>query len=744
VAEVVQLDPAPPAGAPLSPVADPGPYVRRRDDGSDCLHLAVENLHCGGCVQRIERALAALPGVLSGRVNMTMRRLYVQWSPDEIEAGRILQAVEELGYRVVPYDPQALHDEAEAEDRSLLRAMAVAGFAAANVMLLSVAVWAGHASGDMGPATRDLLHWVSALIALPAVAYAGRPFYRSAMAALRQGSLNMDVPISLAVVLAAAMSLYETATGGIHAYFDASVALLFFLLIGRFLDRRARSRARSAAEQLLLLGAEAATVINDDGGRRAVPVGEVRPGMRVFVAPGDRVPVDGVVANGDSELDTSLVTGETLPRAVAPGAVVHAGTMNLSAPLTLTVSAAGDDTLLAGIVRLMDAALQGRARYLRLADRMARIYAPTVHIAALVTFLGWWLVAGSSWQVALLAAVAVLIVTCPCALGLAVPAVQVVASGRLFARGVLVTVGDGLERLAQADVLVFDKTGMLTMGRPQLRGRDRFDPADLRLAASLAAGSRHPLCQALVRAAGPVAPLDGVREEPGRGLSADTASGELRLGSRRWCAVGDVATVDADLELWLRRPGAAPVRFRFADQLRDGAAATVQAWRRQGLAIELISGDRPEAVRQVADAAGIERWQAEVAPDAKVAHLQALAGQGHRPAMAGDGLNDAAALAAAHVSLSPSTAADVTRTAADFVIQGDSLAPLTETVTVSRAARRLILQNFALAIAYNCVAVPLAMAGLVTPLIAAIAMSSSSLVVTLNALRLRQPRLSGS
>jgi len=741
MAEVAAAESARP---PAHVVADPGPYVRRREDGSACLHLAVENLHCGACVRRIESTLAALPGVTSGRVNMTLRRLYVQWEPAQIDAGRILQAVDEIGYRVVPYDPAALHSEAEAEDRALLRAMAVAGFAAANVMLLSVSVWAGAATGDMGPATRDLLHWISALIALPAVAYAGRPFFRSAAAALRQGSVNMDVPISLAVVLAAGMSLYETATGGAHAYFDASVALLFFLLIGRYLDRRARSRARSAAEQLMLLGGEAATVIDADGSRRSLPVGEVMAGMRVFVAPGDRVPVDGVVAQGDSELDTSLVTGETLPRPVAAGSAVHAGTLNLTAPLELTVSAAGDDTLLAGIVRLMDAAVQARARYLRLADRMARVYAPTVHLAALATFLGWWLVAGSSWQVALLAAVAVLIVTCPCALGLAVPAVQVVASGRLFGRGVLVTAGDGLERLAQADLMVFDKTGTLTIGRPRLLDAGGFAPDDLRLAAAMAAGSRHPLCQALMRAAGPVAPLAGVREERGRGLVAETGDGPVRLGSRAWCGIETAPADDADMELWLRQPGAAPVRFRFADELRGDAAATVAALRRQGFEIEQVSGDRAAAVAQVAEAAGISRWRAEVAPDAKVAHLQALAAQGHRPAMAGDGLNDAAALAAAHVSLSPSTAADVTRTAADFVFQGDSLAPLEETVKVSRAARRLILQNFALAIAYNLVAVPLAMAGLVTPLIAAIAMSSSSLVVTLNALRLRHPRLSGS
>ncbi|HZD26579.1 MAG TPA: heavy metal translocating P-type ATPase [Alphaproteobacteria bacterium] len=723
-------------------LADPAPFVRVDDTGIARLHLAVENVHCGGCVRRIERALNAEPGVVSARVNLTMRRLFVQWRAAELPALELIRRLAELGYRAVPFDPEALRNEAASEDRALLRAMAVAGFAAANVMLLSVSVWAGAFSQDMAAVTRDLFHWISALIALPAVVYAGRPFFRSAVTALGAGSMNMDVPISLAVLLASGMSLYETAAGGPHAYFDASVGLLFFLLVGRYLDRRARGKARAAAEQLMLLGGEAATLIEADGSRRAVPVGELRAGMAVFVAPGDRVPVDGTVTGGASSIDTSLVTGESLPRAVAAGMAVHAGTLNLDGPLEVRVAAAGDDTLLAGIVRLMESAMQGRARYVRLADRMAKIYAPTVHIVALATFFGWWLLMGAAWQPALLAAVAVLIVTCPCALGLAVPAVQVVASGRLFQHGVLVTAPDGLERLAQADTLVFDKTGTLTLGRPELADAEAVPAAELRFAASLAAASRHPLCQALVRAAGPVASRGDVREERGMGLAAPDAGGEARLGNAAWCGLEAAADPEGRSELWLTRPGAAPRRFLFDDRLRPDAVETLAALRRRGFRLELLSGDREPAVARIAAALALDDWRAEMRPDAKVAHLQALAVSGRVPAMVGDGLNDAAALAAAHVSLSPSTAADITRTAADFVFQGERLAPLLQTVTVARGARRLILENFGLAMVYNLIAVPLAAAGVVTPLIAAIAMSSSSLVVTLNALRLRHQRLS--
>ncbi|MDP6814112.1 MAG: heavy metal translocating P-type ATPase, partial [Alphaproteobacteria bacterium] len=613
---------------------DPAAFVRLDEAGEASLHLAVENLHCGGCVRRIEGALAEQPAVTSARVNLTTRRLALHWRRDEATAAELLAPVTALGYRLVPFDPELLRGEAEAEDRALLRAMAVAGFAAANVMLLSVAVWAGAFSQDMGPATRDFLHWVSALIALPAVAYAGRPFFRSALTALRHRAMNMDVPISLAVGLAAGMSLYETINHGEHAYFDASVTLLFFLLIGRYLDRRARTKARSAAEQLMLLGAVAATVVEPDGRRHSLPIGAVRQGMTVTVLPGDRIPVDGRVSKGRGSVDPSLLTGETQPRDVAVGNDVHAGTLNLSAPLQIAVTAAGDGTLLAEIVRLTEAAEQGKARYVRLADRAARLYAPAVHLLAAAAFLGWWLLAGAPWQAALLTAVAVLIITCPCALGLAVPVVQVVASGLLLRRGVLVKAADGYERLAEVDTVVFDKTGTLTLGRPDLVDAESHDPADLGAAAALAAGSRHPLCRAIVRAAGPVEAAE-VREEPGMGL----AVGDVRLGNRHWCGISDTAPADGRSELWLSRPGHAPVRFAFADGLRPDAGPMIEGLRRAGLRIELLSGDRAAVAAAVAGQLGIDDWRADCRPDDKLAHLRALAARGRKVAMVGDGLN---------------------------------------------------------------------------------------------------------
>jgi Cu2+-exporting ATPase len=360
-----------------------------------------------------------------------------------------------------------------------------------------------------------------------------------------------------------------------------------------------------------------------------------------------------------------------------------------------------------------------------------------VHLLALAAFLGWVLLGGLAWQPALLIAVAVLIVTCPCALGLAVPAVQVIASGRLLKRGVLLKSGTALERLADVDTVVFDKTGTLTLGRPELTDRD-VDPLDLRAAASLAGASTHPLARALARAAPEAPVLDGVREEPGCGLAwTDARGNETRLGKRAWVGVDDAGAGDHDgPELWLARPGQTPVRFAFDDPLRADAGEVVRALQAEGKAVVLLSGDRAPTVEKVAGALGLADWQAECAPGEKVARLEQLVAGGKRVLMVGDGLNDAPALAAASVSLSPASAADISQTAADAVFQGDRLAPMLEALATARRAGRLVHQNFGLALAYNVVAVPLAMAGFVTPLIAAVVMSASSLAVTGNSLRL--------
>lgn len=701
-------------------------------------HFMVEGIQCAACVWLIENVLARQADVTNARINMTTRRLSLAWRGGAARVNALAAAVAALGYRLVPYDAAALAKSTASEERDLLRAMGVAGFAAANVMLLSVAVWAGLAEG-MGTATRELLYWFSALIALPAIAYAGRPFYRGAWAALTRGHANMDVPISLAVILAAGMSLYETAAGGRYAYFDAATALLFFLLIGRYLDLRARGRARSAAERLVALGAGAASIEDETGATRVLPAAQLKPGMTLIVAPGERIGADGRVISGVSDVDASLLSGETLPARAAPDSRVYAGTLNLTGALRVEVAQAGEDTMLGEIVRLMEAAEHGRTRYVAVADRLARGYVPAVHGAAAGTFAVWLFVLGAPWQAALLNAIAVLIVTCPCALALAVPVVQVVASGRLFGRGVLIKSPTALERLAAINTAVFDKTGTLSDGILELVPDPAAPPETLAAAAGLAAASKHPLARALFLAAPDTRARDGVEEVPGYGLRAAGEGGELRLGSRRWCGAGGAE--DGSPELWFKAPGKNPVRFRFADTLRGDAKAVIAGLADRGIAVELLSGDRRAVVARVAGLAGIANWRAECLPAEKTRRLEALARAGRRVLMVGDGLNDAPALAAAHVSMSPSTASDISQTAADIVFQGGRLAPVIEAVDVARRSDRLVKQNFAMALVYNAVTVPLAMMGFMTPLIAALAMSGSSLAVTGNALRLARTKL---
>jgi Cu2+-exporting ATPase len=702
------------------------------DGGERTLNLMVEGLHCAACVWLIESVLAKAPGVTWARVNMTTRRLVLKWRSGAADANDLVGRVAALGYRLVPYDPARLGAATSAAEKRLLRALAVAGFAAGNIMLLSVAVWAGT---DMSPATRDLMHWISALIAVPAVGYAGMPFFHSAAAAVRAGRVNMDVPIALAVLLATGMSLWETVQGGVHVYFDSAAALLFFLLIGRYLDSRARGRARSAAEHLLALSGRPVTVVAGDGRTRTITPDQAVPGMTVLVAAGERIGVDGRIVDGASDLDTGLIDGESVPRAVAPGDPVHAGMVNLSAPLRLTVTAAGEATLLAEIVRMMEAAEQGRAGYVHLADRVARFYAPVVHLLALATFLGWVAIGDAPWQTALLYAVAVLVITCPCALALAVPAVQVIACGRLLRRGVLLKTATALERLARVDRVVFDKTGTLTEGRLDPVGLDRVAAADRRLAASMALASRHPLARALVRATPLAAVAQGVREVPGSGLALATPAGEIRLGNRAFCGIADGPRPGGP-EFWLRKPGSAALRFAFADRLRRDAAATLGRLRDRNVAVTILSGDRAEVVAPLARDLGVDDWAAACDPADKVRRIEAMRKGGDTVLMVGDGLNDAPALAAADVSMSPGTAADISQVAADAVFQGDRLEPVLETLDVARRAARLVRQNLAFAFAYNAVTVPLAVAGLATPLVAAIAMSASSLIVVGNALRL--------
>lgn len=685
--------------------------------------LSVPAIHCGGCIQKIERALAALPDVEQARVNLSTKRVSIRWWGDDPPP--LVATLKAVGYDAHLYDIGA--QQKDPVLRELIVALAVAGFAASNVMMLSIGVWAGA-----DPAARAAFYWLSALIALPALLYSGRVFFRSAWTALRCAQTNMDVPISIGVLLAFGMSLYETIHHGAHAYFDAATSLLFFLLIGRTLDHVMRERARTAVKGLARLAARGALVLRRDGTHHYLPVDEIEPGMAILLAAGERVPVDARVTEGQSELDCSLVSGESLPRCVAEGSVLQAGTLNLTGPLTVTAIAAAKDSFLAEMTRMMEAAEAGRSTYRRIADRAARLYAPVIHLTALLTFVGWMIATGDVHR-AVTIAIAVLIITCPCALGLAVPMVQVVAARRLFERGIMVKDGGALERLAEADHVILDKTGTLTRGAPYLVDGDRIDRHALAIAAAIAAHSRHPYSLALAaagraRETPPVAVAD-VREYPGSGLEGRLGDRVYRLGRVDW-ALSDRA---APADVVLSECGRLLSAFHFQDELRPDAREALAALASNGLPVEILSGDREETVRRLALVLDIPHL-AGVSPGEKVAHVATIAASGRKVLMVGDGLNDAPALVAAHVSMAPASAADVGRNAADFVFLRESLMAVPQAIDIAHQAGRLVRQNLLLAIGYNVIAVPIAIAGQVTPLLAAIAMSLSSIIVVGNAL----------
>ena len=686
----------------------------------------VPGMRCAGCISKLEGRLPLNPGVAAARVNFGLRQLTLNHDP-ALQVPALVTLIADAGFEAQPLADRALADtHAAAELKPLLLALAVAAFAAMNIMLLSVAVWSGAQD-----ATRQLFHWLSAAIGIPAIVYAGQPFFRSALAALRRGTTNMDVPISIGLVLTTAMSLFETVIGGHHVWFDGATMLCAFLLAGRALDMMMRARAEEAVAALVSQAPGGAQVLDADGGTGWVAAKDLRPGMAMLVAAGERLATDGIVDTGSSALDRSLITGESARVPVGPGDRVEAGVLNMDAPLTVRVIAAAADSSLAEIAALMAAAGQAKSRYTRIADRAARLYAPAVHSLAALSFMGWML-AGAGWHQSLLIAVAVLLITCPCALGLAVPVAQVVASGALMRAGIMVKDGSGLERLASVDRVLLDKTGTLTLGAPVPVSLDSLDARARSIALALAQASGHPLSRGLARAlreagATPAA-LTDLSETPGQGMTA-------RYGTMAVALVRPPAATEG-MASALIIGDAAPVLIRFADPLRPDAVAAIAQLREAAVDPSILSGDSAAGVAPVSHALGLFA-QTGARPEDKIAAVQAAEASGHHVLMVGDGLNDGPALAAATAAIAPGSASDVGRQAADFVFTGDSLTAVPVAIRAARRTGAVVRQNFALAIGYNLIAVPLAIAGYVTPLIAALAMSGSSIIVIANALRLR-------
>ncbi len=702
-------------------------------DGHGLSVLSVPDIRCGGCVASIERALNKRPDVVSARVNLTLKQVRLLLPRPDSDPAPIIDALAGLGFKASATEAGD-HAATDPAGKQLLRATALAGFGAMNIMLLSVGVWSGAED-----ATRNTFHLISALIALPVVVYAGRPFFASAWGAVRVWRTNMDVPISLGVLLGTLMSLFELVKGGHHVFFDASVTLLFFLLAGRYLDHMMRQRARSAVAGLARLSPRGAMVRQSDGSLKFTSLDAIAPGDRLMVSANEYVPVDLRIASGQTDLDRSLITGESMPVAAGPGDVLEAGTLNLSGQIEAVALRTAGDSFLAQMISMQAAAEQGRGTYVRIADRASRLYAPVVHLTALVTFIGWMIATSGDWRQSAFIAISVLIITCPCALGLAVPVAHVVAAGRLMAQGILMKDGSALERLAEADSVVCDKTGTLTTGRPVLDAVSG-DASALRAGRALAALSGHPAARAITpdpAAAPNDMTINDIEELAGLGISATINGRQARLGRSDWVAqIASSQPVSDDPAFVFA--GARPISFPLIETLRPGAAHAITALKADGLPVALLSGDNAARVHRIAAELGIDQALSGITPEGKIAFLDDLRDRGHRPLMVGDGLNDAAALAAAHVSMAPASASDAGRMAADFIFLRDGLEAIPLALSLARRTARIVHQNFALAIGYNVIAVPLAVLGHVTPLIAALAMSTSSVIVIGNSLRLNR------
>lgn len=725
--------PVPLAACPVCVVSPDVDELARRAQPQARLMLSIPAAHCAACITTVEQGLEKIEGVKSARVNLTLKRVFVE-AESALTAADLIGPLKALGYEAHELDAGLLSaTDADKEARDLLMRMGVAGFSMMNIMLLSVSVWVGAAEVE---ATRDMFHWISALIALPTVVFSGKPFFKSAWNGIKHGRAGMDFPISLALVLASSISVYETWMSGPHAYFDGVVMLTFFLLIGRYLDYRTRAAARSAAQELAALEVPRAIRLRD-GVEEVVGVAELQRGDIVLVRPGGRVPADGEVVEGQSELDRSVLTGEVLPVFAGPGQLLNAGEVNLTGPLQMRVHAAGRDSSLSRMAELVAVAETAKTRYTGLAAAMAKAYSPVIHLISFSAFGAWMYVTGGDWRVAINVSAGTLIITCPCALGLAVPAVLTAASGKLFRLGLLIKSGTALERMAEVDTVIFDKTGTLTMGNPELIERDAPPLEALEVAAGLAAGSSHPLARALAQSALQrdlkPAEVTDLTEVPGYGIEGTWQGGRVRLGRAAWVGADETGNTATYLSL----PDRKTYAFTFADALRPGAEELVNTLQKRGIAVKLVSGDAAPAVAAMAARLGITDYIAAARPEEKSAEVERLAAEGRKVLMVGDGLNDTAALAAAHASISPASALDAARVASDIVLLGRDISPVAESLRIAKLSTRRIRENFWISGGYNVIAIPIAVLGYASPLWAAVAMSTSSITVALNALRMK-------
>ncbi|MDD3608737.1 MAG: heavy metal translocating P-type ATPase [Halothiobacillaceae bacterium] len=721
-------------------------FVSEGQEGIKEAALILEGIVCAACVWLSEKHVRALPGVLDFRVNFSSHRAQLRWDDERIKLSEILRAIADIGYRAHPFDPGRQEAVFKREQQRALRRLAVAGLGMMQVMMIAIALYSGDYHG-MDDDLRHFFWWTSFVITIPVIAYSGATFFSGAWKDLRRRRLGMDVPVSLSILLAFVGSAWATFTGHGHVYFDTVTMFVFLLLTGRYLEMVARHRAGEAAEALVKLMPSVATRLDDEGNERVIPVFELSPGDRVRVRPGETLPADGVIVEGSSSVDSSILTGESLPLRRTVGDEVVGGTLNVESPLVVSVNRVGQDTVLSSIVRLMDRAQAEKPHIGEVADRVAQWFVLALLLVTALIALAWWQV---DPEKAFWVTIAILAITCPCALSLATPAALTVATGRLTRMGLLVTRGHALETFAAVTHVIFDKTGTLTQGRLSLRQVDPVGALSREhcvvLAAALERASEHPIAHALLGAAeGEIPSVERAQAEPGRGMEGWVEGRRLRIGTYAYVSelfgpevTGEVLAPPLGLRVWLADEGGLLAGFSFDDPLREEAASCVRELKSSGIEVWLLSGDRPEAAAEIAAEVGVSHYEGGLLPQDKLDRLAALQAGGAIVAMVGDGVNDAPVLARAQVSIAMGKGTPLAQASADMVLLSENLSQIPLGRRYAARTLAVVRQNLAWALGYNLIAIPLAAAGYVQPWLAAIGMSASSLLVVMNALRLKK------
>ncbi len=704
--------------------------------------LILEGITCAACVWLNERHLSQLVGVQTVNVNYGSQRARISWNDNQIKLSQILAEINKIGYHAHPFSAQQQDTLRQLQRKSDFRRLAVAGLSAGQVMMIAVALYAGPAQG-LEFATAQLLRWFSFVLTIPAITYAAWPFYGSAWRSIRNRQIGMDVPITLGLMTGFMGSVWATIHGQGVVYFDTLTMLVFFLLGTRYLERNAREKSIEASENLLRLAPVMATKVDGEA-QTLIPVMELKLGDVILAKPGETIPADGLVLTGESSVDESLLTGESRPLPKSLGAQVFAGSINYESPLTIRVMAIAENTMLAGISRLLDRAQAEKPKLAETADRVAAYFTTALLVIVALVALAWWQIQPDRILEIVLT---VLVVSCPCALSLAAPAAFAAAGSHLVERGVLLTRGHALETLAKVTHFVFDKTGTLTLGQLSLVKTTTHADLDadscLQLAASLEKHSEHALAKAFLNAQGnrPVQLATQVKNIPGQGVEGLVAGLRLRLGNARLNQTFAAHLAEPNLlgatVVWLSDEKRLLATFVLADQARPEARALIQKLKQEGLHVSILSGDSAESVSHFAKLVGVGDWKAACSPEEKLANLHALQAQGAVVAMVGDGINDAPVLAGAQVSIAMGSGTQMARATGDVVLLTEHLLEIEHALVTSRFGISVIRQNFIWAIAYNLVALPFAATGFLSPWMAAIGMSVSSLIVVLNALRLK-------